>query len=152
MLSIAQEPPHPVDVQALLQQSDDYMTALYPPESCYPIYADALAGPEVRFFVARLDGEAVGCGALVLGADGAAERKRMFVEASARGRGVGRAILDAIEATARREGGRMLRLGTGVSNREALGLYRIRGYRERGPFGNYRADAFTVFMEKEFGS
>ena len=41
--------------------------------------------PNVRFVVARRDGIAVGCGALVLGVDGEAELKRMFVAPEARG-------------------------------------------------------------------
>ncbi|HEV8436640.1 MAG TPA: GNAT family N-acetyltransferase, partial [Methylomirabilota bacterium] len=30
----------------------------------------------------------------------------------------------------------------------ALGLYRAAGYVERGPFGDYRPDPLSVFMEK----
>jgi putative acetyltransferase len=104
--------------------------------------------PEARFFVARLEGRAVGCGALVLGSDGKGEIKRMFVNPETRGHGIGRAILAAIEDSARGEGVELLQLETGTSNREALELYRRCGYRERGPFGSYRPDAFSVFMEK----
>ena len=148
MLSIAQETPHQDEVLRLLRQSDAYSASLYPPESRHPIAVDALAAPEVRFFVARLDGQAVGCGALVLGASGQAELKRMFVDPVARGRGVGRAILQTIEETARRERVRLIQLETGVSNREALGLYRRCGYGERGPFATYAPDPLSVFLEK----
>ena len=52
---------------------------------------DAIFQPHVRFFVARLDGEAVGCGGVAL-FEGFAEVKRMYVREAARGRGVARVI------------------------------------------------------------
>jgi putative acetyltransferase len=147
MLAIAQEAPQ--EVYELLRQSDGYSAAVYPAESRHPTHVDALSAPEVRFFVARRDGQAIGCGALVLGRDGHAEIKRMFVDPMARGQGVGRAILQTIEETATREGVHRIRLETGVHNREALALYRRHGYSERQPFGSYRHDPLSVFMEKE---
>lgn len=148
MPSIAQETPCQDEVLSLLRQSDAYAESLYPPESNHMIDVEALAAPAVRFFVARLDGRAVGCGALVLGDAGQAELKRMFIDPAARGRGGGRGILEAIEDIARREGVRLIRLETGTLNHEALALYRRFGYRERGPFGGYGPDPLSVFMEK----
>src|SRR6266571_5812 len=146
MISIAQETPRQDEVLDLIEQSDAYSASLYPPENRHPIYIEALSAPEVRFLVARLEGRAVGCGALVLGRDGAAELKRMFVAPTARGRSIGRAILQALEDIARREGVRVIQLETGINNDEALGLYRRFGYREREPFGNYQPDPTSVFM------
>jgi putative acetyltransferase len=148
-ISIVLEAPHQDDVLGLLAKSDAYSKALYPPESNHLIDTNALAQPNVRFYVARLSGEAVGCGALVLGLDGQAELKRMFVDQRARGRGIGRLLLETLEATALREDVRLIQLETGVSNDEALTLYRRSGYRERGPFGSYWADPLSIFMEKE---
>src|SRR5262245_3100192 len=87
--SITLEAPHQEVVQGLRAKSDEFSKALYPPESNHLIDTDALAQSNVRFYVARLSGEAIGCGALVLGLDGQAELKRMFVDQRARGRGVG---------------------------------------------------------------
>ena len=136
------------EVRALLAQSDEYSMARYPLESQHLVDADFLAQPNVRFLVARLDGCAAGCGALVLAQDGSAELKRMIVDADARGRGVGRAILAALEVVARRELVRIIRLETGTLNLEAVGLYRACGYHERGPFAPYSDDPLSVFMEK----
>ena len=149
MVTVTQESPLQSDVEALLRQSDAFSAALYPPESNHMLALDALAGPEVRFFVARLDGRAVGCGGLVLGKEGKAEIKRMFVTDAARGKGVGRAILEAIEDVARREDVRVIRLETGPKSQQALSLYRSFGYRERGPFGAYQLDPLSVFMQKK---
>jgi len=152
MLSIAEETPRQDEVARLLAASDAFSAALYPPESNHMIDVEALCMPGVRFFVARDDGRAVGCGALVPAGDGTAEVKRMFVDPAARGRGVGLAILEAVEAAGRDAALRVIRLETGVNSREALSLYRRCGYRERGPFGAYRPDPLSVFMEKSLAS
>jgi putative acetyltransferase len=150
-VAIAQEPPDQPDVHALLRQSDAYFASLYPTESNHLVDIAALSAPNVRFVVARRGGIAVGCGALVLGANGEAELKRMFVIPKARGLKLGSRILDTLEAAARAEGVRVLRLETGVRQPEALGLYRRHGYTERGPFGTYRPDPLSTFFEKWIG-
>src|SRR5215470_11176268 len=86
-VAIALEAPHQEVVLGLLAKSDEFSKALYPPESNHLIDTNAMAQPNVRFYVARVNGEAVGCGALVLGFDRQAELKRMFVDQQARGRG-----------------------------------------------------------------
>jgi putative acetyltransferase len=45
----------------------------------------------------------------------------------------------------------LLRLETGIDNHEALALYERQGFVRRGPFGDYREDPLSVFMEKQFG-
>jgi ribosomal protein S18 acetylase RimI-like enzyme len=80
--------------------------------------------------VARLSGEPVGCGALKLHGRAPAEVKRMWVSSRARGLGVGRRILEALEQQARERGVRTVRLETNRSLREAIGLYRSAGYAE----------------------
>jgi len=97
MLSIWQESPKQDDIRSLLRGSDEFAADRYPPESRHLVDEDALAAPEVIFLVARIDGAAVGCGALVLGTNGYAEIKRMFADEAARGQGVGRGLLEAIE-------------------------------------------------------
>ena len=85
-VAIAAEPADQPEVHALLRQSDAYHATLYPAESNHLLDVAALSEPNVRFVVARRGGVAVGCGGLVLGADGEAELKRMFVTPEARGR------------------------------------------------------------------
>lgn len=83
------------------------------------------------------DGAAVGCGALRELGDGVAEVKRMFVVPAARGRGVSKAVLSALEDTARACGWTTLRLETGPRQPEAIGLYVSAGYRPIEAFGGY---------------
>ena len=147
VIEINEEPPTRGEIRRLIAEADAYATALYPPDSNHLVSAEDLQAEGVRFFVARADGVAVGCGALRRnGTQG--EVKRMFVLERARGLGVGRAILTALEAAALADGVIVLRLETGTRNNEALGLYRRSGYVERGPFGGYAADPVSVFMEK----
>jgi putative acetyltransferase len=137
------------DVVRLVEALDAYLGALYPPESNHLVDIEALSAPAVRFFVARLDGRAVGCGALRVDPSGYGEVKRMYVDPSARGKKVGRAILVCIEAEARRAHLSSVRLETGIHQPEALGLYRAAGYREIPPFGDYQPDPLSLFMEKQ---
>lgn len=148
MPTIGRESPDQDDIRAIFAASDALSAALYPAESNHPVYADALSGPNARFFVARAEGRAIGCAGLILDQGRAAELKRMYVDAAARGTGLGRALLQAVEDAGRAEDVRIVRLETGIHSHAALGLYRRFGYRERGPFGSYRPDPLSVFMEK----
>jgi len=148
MLVIARESPRQAEIIALLEQSDAYMAALYPAESNHLLDVESLCAPEVHFLVARWEDRIVGCAALVRGQGGQGEIKRMFVDPSARGQGVGRSLLEGIEAIAKEEAIHLLQLETGGQQPEALALYRRFGYVERGPFGSYQPDPFSLFMEK----
>ncbi len=149
MLSVTRETPNQADILALFEQSDAYAASLYPEEDRHPVDVDYLSAAHVRFFVARWQGQAVGCGALVIGANGIAEVKRVVVDAAARGKGIGRAVLAVIEAAAIADGVRLIQLETGPLSTPALRLYRAFGYRERGPFGSYRPSPFSLFMERD---
>ncbi|AWI56868.1 GNAT family N-acetyltransferase [Sinorhizobium fredii] len=151
-ITIAEEPPRQPPVLRLLELSDAYAASLYPAESNHMVDVSALEKPTVIFFVARSDGEIVGCCALVEAGDGTAEIKRMFVDPEARGLKVGRRLLAAMEAKAERRGLTAIRLETGIHQPEAIGLYKSSGYVERPPFGSYLADPLSLFMEKRVGA
>jgi putative acetyltransferase len=145
---IALEPAEGPEIEALVAALDAYLRGLYPPESNHGLDMAALQRPAVRFAVARRAGQALGCGALVLRDDGTAELKRMYVRPDARGLGLGRRLLDALEEVARQSGCAAVQLETGIRQPEALGLYRTRGYTEVPPFPPYRADPNSLFMER----
>ena len=148
-LKIAIEDPSQPDIIALLRDGERYSAQLYPAKSNHHMPLSALRASNVRFLVVRdASGRAVGTGALAL--DKAwAELKRMWVIPEARGLGVSRLILAALEAHARSEGMRTLMLETGVENHAALGLYTRAGFKRRDPFGDYRADPLSVFMQRD---
>lgn len=92
--------------------------------------APELRPPAGLFLVARLRGDAVGCGALKLHGSAPAEVKRMWVSESARGLGLGRRLLAELEGHATANGVRSLRLETNRNLTAAISLYRSAGYVE----------------------
>ncbi len=152
VMNIAAESPDQPEIVAMLAASDRYHAGLYPQESNHLVDIAGLLRSNVRFLVARTDsGAVVGCGGVVLADDAGiatAEVKRMWADPGARGQGVGRRLLAALEAVARDEGVAVVRLETGNRQPQALRLYRTAGYVERAPFGAYADDPLSVFMEK----
>lgn len=147
-MNIALESANQPEIVALITQLDDYQRPLYPAESFHGIDMAALCHPDVLFAVARsAGGQAVACGALVVGPD-FAEIKRMFTLPAHRGRGVARALLEFLESRARARGCTRFALETGYLQPEAIALYERLGYRRRGPFGSYVEDPNSVFMDK----
>jgi putative acetyltransferase len=146
-LSIALESPDQPEVRALIDALDALQRSLYPPASNHLLDMAALLAPNVLFAVARDAGAAVGCGAVVCkGAHG--ELKRMMVSPACRGRGVGTALLQRLEAEAVARGCTELRLETGIHQPEAIGLYERQGYRRGPPFDGYIDDPLSLFMCK----
>ena len=140
------------EAAALIAELDGVLGALYEPEQRHGYSVEQAFQPDVRFFLARLGGEAVGCGAVAL-FDGYAEVKRMYTRATARGQGVGRALLARIEAEARSAGKPILRLETGTLQAAAIGLYERSGFCPCDAFGPYAAlpphrIATSLFYEK----
>jgi putative acetyltransferase len=146
-VTIELESPDQEDVIRLIDALDAYQIPLYPLESFHGIDLQELRKPEVLFAVARLDGMAVGCGAVVPGPVHG-EIKRMYVDPASRGRSIGRGLLAFVEAAAAGQGCRHFVLETGIRQREALALYERAGYTRCEPFDDYLPDPMSVFMEK----
>lgn len=80
--------------------------------------------------------------------DGDAEIKRMFVLAHARGRGLARALLARLEASAAAAGRTRMVLETGLKQPEAIALYESSGYLPVPKFGYYRHEELSVCLGK----
>lgn len=89
----------------------------------------SMAPPGGCFLVVRLHGRAIACGGLRTLAPGVGEIKRMWVAPEARGLGVARRLLAALEDHARALGLATVRLDTNRALAEAQSLYRRSGYR-----------------------
>ncbi len=110
------------------------------------------------FVVARFQGRPVGCGALRRVRESAlvrelgpqvGELKRMYVAPDVRGKGIGRALLDRLEAEARAIGLTRLVLETGTRQGEALALYQRAGFTAIPAYGEYVASSTTsICLEK----
>jgi GNAT superfamily N-acetyltransferase len=101
-----------------------------------PIGLNELTSPAGAFVVVRVGPRPIGCGALKTSDRGVGEVKRMWVLADARGQGIGRRILEKLEALAREYGLSVLRLDTNRALKEAHALYRRCGYVEVAPFND----------------
>jgi putative acetyltransferase len=146
-LTINVESPLTDDGRALIAGSQDALLEVFSPDEIFSFSAEELAGPDVTFLVARDRGRALACVASVDCAD-YAEVKRLFVPQAARGRGLARRLMEAVEARARAAGKAHVRLETGDVLVPAVELYRSMGYRVRGPFGAYPEHPASLFMEK----
>lgn len=134
----------------LLAASDAYMGALYPAESNHLEPAANLARPGVLFLGAWQAQRLLGCGAVRQCRHDTdyGEIKRMFVWPDARGLGAGHDLLAALEDHLRDSGIALARLEMGIFQPEASALYARAGYVLRTPFGEYREDPLSVFLEK----
>jgi len=144
------------EARSLIDELETVLAAEYTPEQRHGLALDALFQPHIRFFLAWLDGAAVGCGGVAL-FDDFAEVKRMYVRDSARRNGVAGAILARIEEEVRGAGLSLLRLETGVRQVAAMQLYARAGFQECPAFGAYalkaqQAIASSVFFEKRIGT
>jgi GNAT superfamily N-acetyltransferase len=106
-----------------------------------------LSPPRGAFLVGYSGGMAVCCGGLKELPDGSCEIKKMFVSSEARGQGVARTLLGALEDEARRLGYTTVRLDTGHKQPHAKALYASAGYRE---IENFNANPVaSYFAEKQ---
>ena len=97
---------------------------------------EELTPPAGYCVVARLRCLPIGCGALKLHSSAPAELKRMWVDPTSRGLGIGRRLLESLEALARENGVRVLHLETNRALKEAIELYRKSGFVEVAPFND----------------
>ncbi len=102
-----------------------------------PVSAEEFVPPHGGFFVVDDGHRLRGCaGWRAHGPD--AELKRMFVTATARGQGLARRLLAAVEDSARAAGRPRMILETGSRQPEAITLYESAGYERIEDFGFYR--------------
>lgn len=92
--------------------------------------ADELTPPSGALLIARVRDRPVGCGALKFHGDAPTELKRMWIDPTARGLGLGRRLLQELERHARDAGATVVRLETNRALTEAIALYRRAGYVE----------------------
>src|SRR5260370_42490265 len=83
-------------------------------------HAHELVPPAGLLLVARLREEPVGCGALKFHENTVGELKRMWVAPRARGLGLARRLLEALEHNARQEGMTVIHLETNLTLPEAI--------------------------------
>jgi putative acetyltransferase len=145
---IAIDDPRAEDVRRLLEGHLAFADSHSPPEDVHALDVDGLLDPAVTFYSFRLQGELLGVGALKALDDHHAELKSMHTAERARGRGIGRAMLDHLIGAARDRGFRRVSIETGSMEAfaPARSLYAGAGFEECGPFGDYRPSPNSTFM------
>jgi putative acetyltransferase len=146
--------PRAPDVGHLLARHLAFTNTHSPPEDVHALDVDGLLDPAVTFYSFRVNGELLGVGALKQLDDGHAEVKSMHVAEAARGRGVGRALVDHLIAEARQRRLSRVSLETGsmAAFAPARALYASAGFEPCGPFGDYRPSANSSFMTLSLSS
>lgn len=138
------------EVQALIAEHLAGMHSHSPPGHVNALAIQNLQQPDLTFWSAWLNGQLCGCGALKALDAHTGEIKSMRTRSAFVRRGVGQAVLDEILRTARSRGYTRLLLetGTGPAFEPAHALYLRNGFDWCGPFADYTATQFNVFMSK----
>jgi putative acetyltransferase len=155
---IAADDPWAADVRALIERHLAAMLAASPPEHAFALATDGLTDPAVTFYSFRVpDGELLGIGALKELDPAHGEIKSMHTAAAARGRGVGRVMLNHLLSAARSRGYARVSLETGTMAEfaPARALYASAGFTACAPFAGYQASPdncyFTLTLDQGEG-
>ena len=145
---ISIDDPRAGDVHELLERHLGFARSHTPPEDVHALEVDGLLDPAVTLFSFRVNGELLGVGALKRLDERHAELKSMHTAQAARGRGIGRAMVEHLIGVARDRGFRRVSIETGSmpAFAPARSLYASAGFRPCGPFGDYRLSRSSVFM------
>jgi GNAT superfamily N-acetyltransferase len=103
--------------------------------------------PDGAFLLARLDGDAVGCGGFSRIDAATAEIRRVYVRPELRGRGIAKALMAGLLETAAAVGYARVRLETGNRQHEAIGLYRGLDFAPIPCWGPYATDPKSLCFE-----
>jgi GNAT superfamily N-acetyltransferase len=136
--------------QSLIQALNAELEARYPEEGAnfFRLDAEEVAEGRGGFFVAYLDSQPVGCGAVRTIEPGIAEIKRMYVAPSVRGQGIGGRIVATLEAEAICLDAHRVLLETGPRQPDAIAMYQRAGFAEIPLYGEYIGSNFSVCMAK----
>lgn len=144
-LHIQRSPLASADAARLITALNAELTAAFPePGANHFSLSEAQVGlGDGAFVIAYLEGVGVGCGAVRRLDPITAELKRMYVDPSVRGRGIGRALVAALESEARGLGVTKIVLETGTRLLPAIKLYEAMGYARIPLFGEYLSSPDT---------
>lgn len=139
------------ETRVLIDESQSELLRHLPADEIFSLAHADLAAPNITLFVARIDGQAAGCVAL-LDAGTYGEVKRLFIRDRFRRTGVAQALMTEVEQFCRDVGLLRVKLETSPLLRDAHTFYAGIGYQACAPFGDYPVLDSSLFMEKELGT
>ncbi len=143
------EDPTTQDAQQLMAELSSVLAQITGATGQASFHVADAQGPRAVFMVARdAAGQPVGCGALRPLSAEIGEVKRMYARAQARG--VGTAILQALESYAQEIGYTRLWLETRRVNIQAVQFYLRHGYQPIDNYGKYKGNSAAICFEKQF--
>ena len=145
---IVSERPDTVDAHMLIAELETNLAPFYPAASRHGYSVEKLIQQGVAFFITRQDDVPAGCGGVQFFGAEYGEVKRMFVRPQFRGLGLARLMLDHLEQYTREHHIHLLRLETGIHQKDAIRLYERMGFQNIPPFGEYMEDPLARFFEK----
>lgn len=151
MYLISEETPLQDDVRGMVAALNAHMRPLSPPEFQFQMTADQMANSDTTLFVVRdTNSQPVGMGAIKVENRDMGEVKRMYVDQSLRGKGLGRMILASVESKARAYGLTWLKLETGSTAgfEAAWRVYELAGFSQCGAYLDYPDSGYSRFYEK----
>jgi putative acetyltransferase len=150
-LVIDVDDPRADDIRRLLERHLEFAAGTSPPEHVHALDLSGLLDPAVTFFSARDGGLLLGVGAIKELDESHGELKSMHTEEGARGRGVGRAMVDHLLSVATERNYRRVSLETGTMDEfaPARALYERAGFRPCEPFAHYTVNEYSMCMTIE---
>ena len=149
MISYAVENPCHSGIELLIEALNIEIDSMTPAETNTKLSVSDMDNSYTMVVVARHNGVAIACGAVVYHNLKTAEIKRMYVDPDYRGMGISKAILIRLEDLARGADKCELVLETGYNYDAAIALYKSMGYVKCPPVLDYEANPYSVFFRKE---
>jgi len=141
--------PNDLDVINVFTDIDRLMNTLYPVATAQSLTINELDKPNVYAIGLKNEDGIVACGAIVKQFDIVpyGEIRRLYVKPSYRGKGLSRRIMQILLHHAGEEQIPLIRLETGPKQKKSISLYENLGFQSCGPFGNYKENPQSLFME-----
>ena len=138
------------EIATFLDEHVQQMRSISPPGSKHALDLDTLRKPEITFWTVRDGDTLVGCGALKRLDPGHAELKSMRTTPTRKRSGIASLLLAHLITEATHTGFTRLSLETGSAEffLPARRLYEKFGFRQCGPFADYRPDPHSTFMTR----
>lgn len=145
---VAVDDPRRPDILALLERHLSFAREVTPPEDVHALDPDGLLDPSVTFFSLRDGDHLLGIGAIKELDHSHIELKSIHTAEEARGKGVGRAMVNRLLKVAKERGATRVSLETGsmAAFAPSRALYQGMGFVECEPFADYNPSRESTFM------